>query len=704
MKCKILHESPNRMRVHLVQNFMSLKQADVVEYYLRSKSFVVKVKVYDRTGDAIIYYKEKSRDEVIKALALFAYTEDNYALVPENTSRELDRIYEDKLFFILARRLIMGYIIPLPLRRIRAYVRAGRYVIEGLKSLAKGKLEVSVLDATAITASLVTGDFNTASSIMFMLNVGDILEEWTHKKSVADLASTMSLNVDKAWVVTGETEVLVPVNRINVGDKVVVRTGNIIPLDGKVVSGEATVNQSSMTGESEPVRKCEGGYVYAGTVVEEGEIVFETDKALGGGKYDRIVAMIEESEKLKSNTESKAFHLADGLVPFTFLGTGLVYLLTRNVTKALAVLMVDYSCALKLSMPVAVLSAMKQAGALNITVKGGKFLEAIADADTIVFDKTGTLTHACPTVVDVVSFNNYDKDRALMLAACLEEHYPHSMASAVTRAAIEKGLNHEEEMHSKVEYIVAHGVASTVNDKKVVIGSRHFVFEDEGCIINDWEQEKFDSIDSKFSKLYLAIDKVLVAVICIDDPLREEAPGVVKNLHELGFSKVVMMTGDNEGKAKDVAQKLGLDEYHSEVLPEDKAAFIRKEHELGRKVVMIGDGINDSPALSEADAGIAISDGAAIAREVSDITIANDNLMALVELKKISDGMMERIKGNYRFIVTFNTMLIVLGVMGFIPPSTAALLHNSSTVAIGLKSTTGIDTKNVKKTGHDSKV
>lgn len=540
-----------------------------------------------------------------------------------------------------------------------------------------------------MTVSLLRGDFKTAASVMFMLNIGEILEDWTHKKSVADLAGAMSLNVENVWVKTGDTETLISINNVREGDLIVVRTGNMIPLDGKVAGGEATVNQASITGESLPVRKSEGSYVYAGTVVEEGECVVCVDKALGGGRYDRIVKMIEQSEKLKSSSEDKASRLADRLVPYTLGGTILTYLLTRNVTKMLAVLMVDFSCALKLSMPIAVLSAMRECSNYKISVKGGKFLEAVSEADTIVFDKTGTLTYAAPTVEKVIPFGNRDADEMLRLAACLEEHYPHSMANAVVAAAKEKGLSHEE-YHSSVEYVVAHGISSTVENEKVIIGSAHFVFEDEGCVVPEGDEELFNSLSGEYSHLYLAVSGVLAAVICISDPLRAEAADAIKALHDCGISKIVMMTGDNEQTAKAVAAKVGVDEFHAGVLPEDKANFIKREHEKGRKVIMIGDGVNDSPALSEADAGIAINTGAAIAKEIADITVSSEDLYMLVTLRKISSELMKRIHHNYRFIVSFNLMLILLGVGGIIQPTTSALFHNASTLAISLKSMTNL--------------
>ena len=650
MKCKILHESKGRLRVHLFCGKMSLDNADVLEYYLRAVNGVTDVSVYDRTCDAVIVFTD--RKAVLKALAAFAFEKaQKMCLVPDHTSRKLNREFEDKLVMTVIARFISKTFIPAPIRAFIAVIRSWKYIKHGLKALLSGKLSVAVLDATAVTVSLLRGDFKTAASVMFMLNIGEILEDWTHKKSVADLAGAMSLNVENVWVKTGDTETLISINNVREGDLIVVRTGNMIPLDGKVAGGEATVNQASITGESLPVRKCEGSYVYAGTVVEEGECVVCVDKALGGGRYDRIVKMIEQSEKLKSSSEDKASRLADRLVPYTLGGTILTYLLTRNVTKMLAVLMVDFSCALKLSMPIAVLSA--------------------------------------PTVEKVIPFGNRDADEMLRLAACLEEHYPHSMANAVVAAAKEKGLSHEE-YHSSVEYVVAHGISSTVENEKVIIGSAHFVFEDEGCVVPEGDEELFNSLSGEYSHLYLAVSGVLAAVICISDPLRAEAADAINALHDCGISKIVMMTGDNEQTAKAVAAKVGVDEFHAGVLPEDKANFIKREHEKGRKVIMIGDGVNDSPALSEADAGIAINTGAAIAKEIADITVSSEDLYMLVTLRKISSALMKRIHHNYRFIVSFNLMLILLGVGGIIQPTTSALFHNASTLAISLKSMTNL--------------
>ena len=683
MKCKILHTSAGRIRVHLCVNGMTLRQADVLEYYIRNIDGITDVKVYVRTADTVIFFRGSNK-RIIEALAAFSFeSAENEGLVPDHTSRVLNREFEDKLVMKVLLRFASKSFLPAPIRAGMAIIRSVRYISAGLKSLLNGKLSVSVLDATAVTVSLVRGDFSTASSVMFMLGLGELLEDWTHKKSVSDLAGAMSLNVDKVWLKNGE-ETLVSVSDVKEGDRIIVRTGNMIPLDGKVVEGEAAVNQASMTGEALPVRKVCGSYAYAGTVVEEGECVIEVEKVSGGGRYDRIVKMIEESEKLKSTAEDKASRLADRLVPYTLGGTVLTYLLTRNVTKTLAVLMVDFSCALKLSMPIAVLSAMRECNQYNISVKGGKFLEAAAKADTIVFDKTGTLTYAQPKVAKIVTFGNRAENDMLRLAACLEEHYPHSLANAVVEEAKARGLNHEE-YHSKVEYVVAHGISSTVENRKVVIGSYHFVFEDENCRIPDGDEQKFADISDEYSHLYLAVSGVLTAVICISDPLRKEAKDAIKALHALGVKNVVMMTGDNEKTAAAVAREVGVDEYHAEVLPEDKAKFIREEKTAGRTVIMIGDGVNDTPALSEADVGIAINTGAAIAKEIADITISSEDLFEIVKLRELASALTKRIDRNYRFIVGFNFMLIVLGVAGFIQPTTSAMLHNMSTLGISLK-------------------
>lgn len=667
---------------------MTLRQADVLEYYIRNIDGITDVKVYDRTADTVIFFRGSNK-RIIEALAAFSFeSAENEGLVPDHTSRVLNREFEDKLVMKVLLRFASKSFLPAPIRAGMAIIRSVRYISEGLKSLLNGKLSVSVLDATAVTVSLVRGDFSTASSVMFMLGLGELLEDWTHKKSVSDLAGAMSLNVDKVWLKNGE-ETLASVSDVKEGDRIIVRTGNMIPLDGKVVEGEAAVNQASMTGEALPVRKVCGSYAYAGTVVEEGECVIEVEKVSGGGRYDRIVKMIEESEKLKSTAEDKASRLADRLVPYTLGGTVLTYMLTRNVTKTLAVLMVDFSCALKLSMPIAVLSAMRECNQYNISVKGGKFLEAAAKADTIVFDKTGTLTYAQPKVAKIVTFGNRAENDMLRLAACLEEHYPHSLANAVVEEAKARGLNHEE-YHSKVEYVVAHGISSTVENRKVVIGSYHFVFEDENCRIPDGDEQKFADISDEYSHLYLAVSGVLTAVICISDPLRKEAKDAIKALHALGVKNVVMMTGDNEKTAAAVAREVGVDEYHAEVLPEDKAKFIREEKTAGRTVIMIGDGVNDTPALSEADVGIAINTGAAIAKEIADITISSEDLFEIVKLRELASALTKRIDRNYRFIVGFNFMLIVLGVAGFIQPTTSAMLHNMSTLGISLKSMTNL--------------
>lgn len=689
MKCLVLHESQGRLRVHLCINRMSLHSADVLEYYLRGVAGVTDVKVYDRTCDATVIYSG-ARADVIKAFAAFSTAKaETEVSVPEHTARALNREFEDKLVSAVLKRFSSKLFLPLPLRSAIAVYHSLHYIKAGLKALIKGRLSVSVLDATAVTVSLLRRDFDTASSVMFMLRLGELLEEWTHKKSVSDLAGAMSLNVDKVWLKTDEQEILVSINDISAGDKIIVRTGNLIPLDGKVLSGDAMVNQASMTGESLPVKKSAGSYAYAGTVVEEGECVISVEKTMGGGRYDRIVHMIEESEKLKSTAEDRASHLADRLVPYTLGGTALTYLLTRNPVKALSVLMVDFSCALKLSMPIAVISAMRESNIYNVSVKGGRFLEAVAKADTIVFDKTGTLTFATPRVAKIVTFGGRNENDMLRLAACLEEHYPHSLANAVVEEAARRGLNHEE-YHSSVEYVVAHGISSTVEGRKVVIGSYHFVFEDEGCTVPEDEKDKFDGISDEYSHLYLAVSGVLRAVICIADPLRPEAAAVISALHKAGINKVVMMTGDNEKTAAAVARAVGVDEYHAEVLPEDKAEFIRCEKAAGHTVIMIGDGVNDTPALSEADVGIAINTGAAIAKEISDITVSSCDLFKLLKLREISVALMSRINKNYRFIVGFNFLLIVCGVTGIIQPTTSALLHNMSTLGISIKSMTDL--------------
>ena len=685
MKFVIKHEIKGRIRIHILQSRMTFEQADTLEYYLSNNKLVTSVKVRERLQDATISYIG-SREDIIKLLTSFKY---NNVEVPDvylqNSGRELNREYWDKLvnkvFLYGANKIFL----PNPIRECITLTKSVKYLWNGVRTLASRKIEVPVLDATAIGVSIARNNMNTAGSIMFLLGIGEILEEWTHKKSVDDLARSMSLNVGKVWLCQGEQDILVSTSDIKAGDLVRVHMGNIIPFDGTVVSGEAMVNQASLTGESIPVQKNAEGIVYAGTVLEEGELVMRVDQTNGSSRYEKIVTMIEESEKLKTSMESKASHLADKLVPYTLLGTGLTYALTRNATKALSVLMVDFSCALKLAMPISVLSAIREASLHNITVKGGKYLEAMAEADTIVFDKTGTLTKANPTVVDVVSFNGQDSDELLRIAACLEEHFPHSMAKAVVDAAAEKNLEHEE-VHSEVEYIVAHGISSMIDGQKVVIGSHHFVFEDEKCTVDPEKMGTFNSLPPEYSHLYMAINNRLAAVICIEDPLREEAAAVIRSLKMAGIGKVVMMTGDSDRTAKAIAKKAGIDEYYSEVLPEDKANFVEKEKAKGRKVIMIGDGINDSPALSAADIGISISDGAEIAREIADVTIGADNLYEIVTLKALSNSLVKRIDKNYRFIVSFNAGLIVLGVAGIIPPTMSALLHNGSTLAIGMKS------------------
>ena len=689
MKCKILHDTAGRLRVHLCCKRMTLRQADVLEYYLLAVDGVRSVKVYDRTRDAVVVY-DAERERMIRALARFSFEKaEKLDLAPEHTSRTLNREFEDKLALTVMRRCASNLFLPAPVTSALAVIRSAKYIKEGLLALWHRKLSVAVLDATAVTVSMVRGDFATAGSVMFMLRLGEILEEWTHKKSVADLASAMSLRVENVWQQVDGTEVLTKVTAVKPGDRIVIRTGGMIPLDGRVVEGEAMVNQSSLTGESMPVAKRPGSPVYAGTVAEEGECVVCVEKVSGSGRYDRVVRMIEESEKLKSTAEDKASRMADRLVPYTLGGTAVTYLLTRNVTKMLAVLMVDFSCALKLAIPVAVLSAMRESSGHHISVKGGRFLEAVAKADTIVFDKTGTLTYATPKVAQIVPFGGHREADMLRLAACLEEHYPHSMANAVVEEAKRRGLTHEE-YHSQVQYVVAHGISSMVENKKVIIGSAHFVFEDEGCCIPEGEQEKYDALPAAYSHLYLCIDGELAAVICIHDPLRQEAKDAVKALHESGFTNVVMMTGDNRRTAESVAAEVGVDAVYAEVLPEDKAAFIRQEKEKGHTVIMVGDGVNDSPALSEADAGIAISTGAAIAREIADITVASEDLFELVTLRKLSEALMARIHGSYRFIVAFNLSLITLGVAGVLPPAISALLHNTSTLGIGLKNMTDL--------------
>ena len=685
MKFVVKHEIKGRIRVHFCQKRMTFEEADTLQYYLDSQEMITSSKVQERTQDATICYTgEKSA--VIALLRSFRYEKvDVPDVYRQNSGRETNREYWDKLVTKVVVHYGNKLFLPMPIRTVITGVKSVKYIYQGIHTLLQRKIEVPVLDATAIGVSMFRGDISTAGSVMFLLGIGEILEEWTHKKSVDDLARSMSLNISRVWLCNDGQEMLVPTTKIQTGDLVRVHMGNMVPFDGTVAEGEAMVNQASLTGESEPVRKYIESTVYAGTVVEEGELTIRVKETNGSSKFDKSVTMIEESEKLKSGLESKAEHLADRLVPYTLLGTGITYLLTRNITKAISVLMVDFSCALKLAMPISVLSAIREASNYHVTVKGGRYLEAMAEADTIVFDKTGTLTKAQPTVKQVVAFNGMSENELLRIAACLEEHFPHSMAKAVVQAAIDRHLVHEE-LHSKVEYIVAHGISSKINDKKVVIGSYHFVFEDEKCAVPDGMMEEFDKLPSECSHLFMAIDHELAAVICIEDPLREEAAAVVRKLKETGISKVVMMTGDSDRTAKAIAARVGVDEYYSEVLPEDKASFVEEEKKAGRKVIMIGDGINDSPALSAADIGIAISDGAEIAREIADITVGADSLNELVTLKLISDGLMKRIHKNYRFIVGFNTGLIVLGVAGILQPATSALLHNTSTLMIGLKS------------------
>lgn len=686
MKLYIKHESRGRIRIHLAQKRMSSVQAETLLYYLQNQNQVSFAKVYDRTGDAVICY-EGERAAVIRMIQLFHYEEVELPTgLLESSGRALNNEYQEKLISKVIYHFGRKWLLPAPIRAIYTTVVSVKYIWKGIQTLAQGKIEVPVLDATAIGVSMLRGDYGTAGSVMFLLGVGELLEEWTHKKSVGDLARSMSLNVGKVWLKKDGQEILVPSEKIVAGDEIVVHMGNLIPFDGEVSNGEGMVNQASLTGESVPVRRTLGSVVYAGTVLEEGELTILVKQTGGSSRYEKITAMIEESEKLKSGLESKAEHLADRLVPYSLGGTALTYLLTRNATKALSILMVDFSCALKLAMPISVLSAIREANQHKITVKGGKFLEAVAEADTIVFDKTGTLTKAQPTVAEVVSFSETKSpDELLRIAACLEEHFPHSMAKAVVDAAREKYLDHEE-MHSKVEYIVAHGISTTINGKKAIIGSYHFVFEDENSIIPEGMEEKFRHLPEEYSHLYLALEGVLAAVICIEDPLRPEAAEIIRQLKKTGLKKIVMMTGDSERTAKAIAKKVGVDEYYAEVLPEDKANFVEKEKVEGRKVIMIGDGINDSPALSAADVGIAISEGAEIAREIADITVAADDLAEILVLRMLSNRLMKRIHKNYRFIVTFNAGLILLGVGGILQPTTSALLHNTSTLYIGLKS------------------
>lgn len=689
MKCKILHESSGRIRLRAEMRRMTMEEADQLEAYLAALPGVRQATVYERTCDMVILYRE-GRKQVLDGVAAFRFDrEAMVASTPENSGRALNRQYQERLVNMVLFRAARVLFLPTPLQQLYTLFRSVRYLWHGARCLLRRKLEVEVLDALSIGVSIIRNDYSTAASVMFLLRLGELLEEWTRKKSLGDLARCMSLNVDRVWLKTSDTEVLVPITQVKAGDTICVHTGNVIPLDGRVLSGEACVNQASLTGESLAVRKAEGACVYAGTVVEEGECVILVEQQSGSGRYGQIVSMIEESEKLKSSTENRALALADRLVPYSLAGTALTYLLTRNATRAISILMVDFSCALKLSMPLAVLSAMWECGSYHITVKGGKYLEAMAKADTIVFDKTGTLTHATPTVARVVPFGGRDERSVLCVAACLEEHYPHSMANAVVKEALRRGISHEE-MHSEVEYVVAHGIASRIDGEKVVIGSYHFVFEDEGCVIPAGEQERFDALPPEYSHLYLAMGGTLAGVICVADPLREEASAVLNSLRKLGISKAVMMTGDNERTAAVIAKEVGVDEYFAEVLPEDKARFVEQEKAAGRTVVMIGDGINDSPALSAADVGIAISDGAAIAREIADITIAADDLFELVLLKMTANGLLKRTDGNYRFVLGFNGTLIVLGAAGILPPATSALLHNLSTLGISIRSMTNL--------------
>ena len=689
MKCTILHEGKGRMRVHVEKVRMTLHRADVLEAYLNHNDAIVHAAVYERTGDVVITYTGR-RSAAVAVLAGYKFdVPENDALVTSADSRKLNREYQDKMFNLVAGRALRKLFLPAPIAAAYTVFRSIGFIWKGVRCMLSRKLEVEVLDALSIGVSILRGDYGTAGSVMFLLNLGSLLEEWTRKKSLDDLARSMALNVDKVWVRSQGTEVLVPLTKVRSGDEVVVRSGNMIPLDGTVLEGEAMVNQAALTGESMPVRKVEGSTIYAGTVVEEGECVFVAKAEGGSNRYDKIVAMIEESEKLKSSTENRALALADRLVPWCLGATGVTYLLTRNVTRAISCLMVDFSCALKLSMPLAVLSAMRECGSYHITVKGGKYLEALSKADTIVFDKTGTLTRATPQVVEVVPFSGCEEREVLQLAACLEEHFPHSMANAVVRAARERGISHEE-MHSEVEYIVAHGIASRVGNERVVIGSYHFVFEDEKCTVPAAEQEKFDSLKPEYSHLYMAASGQLVGVICISDPLRPEAAQVLNSLRALGIQNTVMMTGDSERTAAAIAKQVGVDHFFAEVLPEDKANFVQQAKAEGHTVVMIGDGINDSPALSAADIGIAINSGAAIAREIADVTIKADSLEELVALKAIANAMQKRVHANYRFVLSFNSALIVLGALGILQPASSAMLHNLSTIGISLKSMTNL--------------
>ena len=690
MRCKILHECKGRIRLHAMVNRMTLEEADQLENYLRTQPEITHAKVYERTCDLVVQY-DGNRADVIRRIAAFQY--DHAAMTEstlENSGRALTRHYQERIIRMVGIRAFNKLFLPVAFRNVLTVYNSIRFVWKGVKTVLQRKMDVSILDALSIGISIARGDHATASSVMFMLRLSEELEEWTRKKALSDLARSMSLNVDRAWLRTEDgSEVLVPLSQVKVGDIICIRTGSVIPLDGRVVEGDSSVNQASLTGESMAVHKREGSFVYAGSVVEEGECVMRVDLSQGTSRYDQIVAMIEECEKLKSNTEDRALDLADKLVPFSLGGTVLTYLLTRNVTRAISILMVDFSCALKLSMPLAVLSAMRECGDYHITVKGGKYLEVVAKADTIVFDKTGTLTYACPKVVDVIPFGDWEENKVLRIAACLEEHYFHSMANAVLQAAIDRGLDHEE-MHTKPEYVVAHGIASFIDGQKVVIGSHHFVFEDEGCVIPEAEQEKFNAIPSEYSQLYLAVGGALAGVICIFDPLKPEAPRVLKELRELGITKIIMMTGDNECTAAAVAQAVGVDTWYSGVMPEDKSRYVEAEMAQGRTVIMVGDGINDSPALSAADTGIAIKGGAAIAREIADITFSAEDLQELVTLRQISVKLQQRIAQNYRFVLGFNGALIALGAIGILPPATSALLHNTSTLGVTMHSLTNL--------------
>lgn len=689
MKCKILYESRGRIRVQVMQKRMSMAQADLLEAWLQNQEGVRQATVHDRTCCAIVTYSCQ-RTQILRYFGAFHWEQaENEIQVPSHTGRELNRVYQDKLMGMTAFKLLRTLYLPAPLRMVYTLCRSVPYILRGLRCVFHREMKVELLDALSIGISLLRGDFNTAGSVMFLLGLGELLEEWTHKKSVEDLARSMSLNIDRVWKLTPAGEILVPISQIQAGEQVAVHMGSMIPLDGVLSSGEVMVNQASLTGESVPVPKGPGMTVYAGTVVEEGECVLTVNQQANGSRYDKIVAIIEQTEKLKSEAESRASNLADKLVPYTLLGSGITYLLTRNTLRAVSVLMVDFSCALKLSMPLAVLSAMREASTRHMTVKGGRYLEAIANADVIVFDKTGTLTHACPKVVDVVPFGGRDALEMLRLAACLEEHFPHSMANAVVQAARERGLSHEE-MHSDVEYVVAHGIASTVGGERVLIGSAHFAFEDEGCTVRAGEQDRFETLPPEYSHLYLTIGGELAAVICIADPLREDAPAVIRGLKRMGFQKTVMLTGDSERTAAAIAAQVGVDEYRSEVLPEDKAAFVEAERAKGHTVIMLGDGINDSLALSAANVGIAVSDGAAIAKEIADVTISSESLEELLTLRLLSQELMGRIHSNYRFVIGFNGTLICLGAMGILQPATSATLHNASTLGISIRSMTNL--------------